>query len=183
MNCKRLLGFSTINTSSRPHKIIVFDLCFSKDNLLSLARQQYIYSTEAMKLLVIFTILYFVTPVSGHAQAGPQRCVSCSSSNCYKSTQKTKSCGRKCFTILLREHSPDDKPFIIKGCTSDQVFARRRCDNKCYEERKEFGSIKYYQCVYCCTGDKCNHGSQAKSGVILTFVSATLALVKYLYFY
>ena len=137
-----------------------------------------------MKLLVIFTILYYVTLVSGHAQAGPQRCVSCSSTNCYNSTQKTNFCGRKCFTILLREDSPDEKPVIIKGCTSDQVFARRRCDNKCYEEKKQFGGTEHYMCVYCCTGDKCNPGSlQTKSGVILTFVFATLALVKYLYFY
>ena len=78
------------------------------------------------------------------------------------------------------------KPFVIKGCTSDVVFTRRSCDNKCYDEKKTFGGIEHYTCVHCCTGDKCNSANSAgfhmRSGIILTFASTTLALKKYLYF-
>ena len=135
-----------------------------------------------MKCLVIvstvFTVLSIFVPCSVQAA---QQCVSCSSSDCYKSNLQTKSCERKCFTILMREDSWDEKPFIIKGCTSDQVFARRRCDNKCYDKKKEFGGTEHYMCVHCCTGDRCNPGSRVKSEIILTFVSTTLALVRYIY--
>jgi len=55
-------------------------------------------------------------------------------------------------------------------------------DNKCYDKKQEFGSTMHYICVHCCTGDKCNPASQMKGGIILTAVSATLALMKYLYF-
>ena len=58
--------------------------------------------------------------------------------------------------------------------------------NKCYDEKKTFGGIEHYMCVHCCTGDKCNSANSAgfhmRSGIILTFASTTLALIKYLYF-
>ena len=99
---------------------------------------------------------------------------------------KHQTCDRNCFTMLFREESWDEKPFIIMGCTSDMVFRRRSCDNKCYDEKKTFGGIEHYTCVHCCTGDKCNSENSAgfhmRSGIILTFASTTLALVKYLYF-
>ena len=63
----------------------------------------------------------------------------------------------------------------LKGCTSDMVFTRRSCDNKCYDEKKTFGGIEHYMCLHCCTGD-------IISGIISTFASTTLALVKYIYF-
>ena len=162
----------------------------------------------------LFTV-FFVLSVAFYAMSpssvdAAQQCVACSSSDCYKSNPSTRSCNRKCFTMLLREDSWDEKPFIIKGCTSDMVFTRRSCDNKCYEEKKTFGctsdmvftrrscdnkcyeekktfgSIEHYMCVHCCTGDKCNSANSAgfhmRSGIILTFASTTLALIKYLYF-
>ena len=74
----------------------------------------------------------------------------------------------------------------LKGCTSDMVFTRRSCDNKCYDEKKTFGGIEHYMCLHCCTGDKCKSANSAgfhmRSGIILTFASTTLALIKYLYF-
>lgn len=132
---------------------------------------------------VLSVAFYAINPSS--VEAG-QLCVACSSSDCYKSNPSTKSCDRKCFTMLFREESWDEKPFIIMGCTSDMVFRRRSCDNKCYDEKKTFGGIEHYTCVHCCTGDKCNSENSAgfhmRSGIILTFASTTLALVKYLYF-
>ena len=138
----------------------------------------------------LFTV-FFVLSVAFYAMSpssvdAAQQCVACSSSDCYKSNPSTRSCNRKCFTMLLREDSWDEKPFIIKGCTSDVVFTRRSCDNKCYDEKKTFGGIDHYMCVHCCTGDKCNSANSAgfhiRSGIILTFASTTLALIKYLYF-
>ena len=172
---------------------------------------------EAMKgvfiVCIVFMAFYAMTPFSVEAA---QQCVTCSSSGCYASNPSTKSCQRKCFTMLLRRKSRDQKPFMIKGCTSDQVFSRRRCqprpqgfslkwvgphpffkgkalgtrlrrcDNECYDEKKKFGGTNYHMCVHCCTGDNCNSdssgsaGFQMKSGIILTFASTTLAVVKYL---
>ena len=132
---------------------------------------------------IVFMAFYAMTPSSVEAA---QQCVTCSSSGCYVSNPSTKSCQRKCFTMLLRRKSRDQKPFVIKGCTSDQVFSRRRCDNECYDEKKKFGGTNYYMCVHCCTGDNCNSdssgsaGFQMKSGIILTFASTVLALMKYL---
>lgn len=113
-----------------------------------------------------------------------QQCMSCTSHDCYKSNPSTKYCDKKCFTILLREDSPDEeKPFKIKGCTTDVIFTRRRCDNKCYDEKKKFGGIEHYMCVHCCTGDKCNSPApQLKSGITMVFAFAVLALGKYFYF-
>ena len=83
---------------------------------------------EAMKgvfiVCIVFMAFYAMTPFSVEAA---QQCVTCSSSGCYASNPSTKSCQRKCFTMLLRRKSRDQKPFMIKGCTSDQVFSRRRC--------------------------------------------------------
>ena len=132
---------------------------------------------------IVFMAFYAMTPFSVEAA---QQCVTCSSSGCYASNPSTKSCQRKCFTVFLRGKSQDQKPFVIKGCTSDQVFSRLRCDNECYDEKKKFGGTNYYTCVHCCTGDNCNSdssgsaGFQMKSGIILTFASTALALVKYL---
>lgn len=135
---------------------------------------------ETMKLLVVMATLYCLVPAPVEAA---QQCVECTSSDCYESTLKTESCNEKCYTIHLRKDSPDEKkPFTVKGCTSDSLFYRRSCANKCYDKKKEFGSSMYYMCVYCCTGDKCNSGSQLKGGIMLTTVSATLVLMKYLYF-
>ena len=135
---------------------------------------------DAMNLLVIFAVLCCAFPVTEEAV---QQCVSCSSSACHESNPKTKSCDEKCYTILLRKKSPDEKdPFAVKGCTSDSLFYRRSCVNKCYEKKREFGSSMYYMCVHCCTGDKCNAGSRKKSGGIFVVVSATfVAVLKCLY--
>lgn len=133
-------------------------------------------------VVIVFSLFMAVCVLFPSSVEAAQQCVSCSSSDCLKSNPQTKSCDRKCFTLLLREDSRDEKPFVIKGCTSDQVFSRRRCDNKCYDKKQEFGSTMHYICVHCCTGDKCNPASQMKGGIILTAVSATLALMKYLYF-
>lgn len=146
-------------------------------SLTSLTRLQ--HSANAMNLLVISAVLYCVFPVT---EGAVQQCVSCSSSGCHESNPKTESCDEKCYTILLRKESPDEKdPFLVKGCTSDSLFYRRSCANKCYEKKKEFGSSMYYMCVYCCTGDKCNASSRMKSGVIFVVVFATLAMLKCLY--
>ena len=138
----------------------------------------------------LFTVSFVLTvafyAMSPSLVEAAQQCVACSSSDCYASNPSTKSCNKKCFAMLLREESWGEKPFIIKGCTSDMVFTRRSCDNKCYDEKKTFGGIEHYMCVHCCTGDKCNSANSAgfymRSGIILTFASTTLALVKYLYF-
>ena len=137
-------------------------------------------SAKAMNLLVILAVLYCVIPV---AEEAVQQCVSCSGSGCHESTPKTQSCNEKCYTILLRKDSPDQKdPFVVKGCTTDILFYRRSCVNKCYDKKKEFGSFMYYMCVYCCTGDKCNTCSRMKGGVVFVVVSATIALFKCLNF-
>ena len=88
---------------------------------------------------------------------------------------------------MLHDALTEEKPRPeMKGCTSDQVFSRRRCDNECYDEKKKFGGTNYYMCVHCCIGDNCNSdssgsaGFQMKIGIILTFASTALALVKYL---
>ena len=132
---------------------------------------------------VLSVAFYAMSPSSVEAV---QQCVACSSSDCYASNPSTTSCNGKCFTMLLREGSWDEKPFITKGCTSDMVFTRRSCDSKCYDEKKTFGGIEHYMCVHCCTGDKCNSANSAgfymTSGIIFTFASTILALVKYLYF-
>lgn len=133
-------------------------------------------------LVIVCFMFMALHPMAPSSVEAVQQCVSCSSSDCYGGNPSTKSCDKKCFSILLREDSPDEKPFIIKGCTSDQVFSRRRCDNKCYDKKQKFGGTMYYMCVHCCTGDKCNPGSQVTSGVILTFASTALVLVKCLYF-
>lgn len=128
-----------------------------------------------MNLLVMFAILSGVFPV---AEVAVQQCVSCSSSACRESTPETESCDEKCYTMLLRKDSPDEKdPFMVKGCTTDSLFYRRSCVNKCYDKKKEFGSSMYYMCVHCCTGDKCNACSELKSGVIFVVLTAALAMV------
>ena len=44
---------------------------------------------------------------------------------------------KKCLKILSRKDSPDEqKPFKIEGCTTDMIFTRGRCDNKCYDDRR-----------------------------------------------
>ena len=135
----------------------------------------------------LFTVFFVFSSVAFYAMSpssveAAQQCVACSSSDCYKSNPSTKSCNRKCFTMLLCEESWDEKPFIIKGCTSDMAFTRRSCDNKCYDEKKTFGGVEHYMCVHCCTEGKCNSANSAgfhmRSDIILTFASTTLALVK-----
>ena len=120
-----------------------------------------------------------------------QQCDSCTGSDCWVKTVTTKPCNRSCFTIELRQDSPDETdPFVVKGCTSDLVFMRRTCGNKCYDDKREFGSSMYYICVYCCTGDKCNQdhgkstsnfGSKIKDDVILTTLSVAIAVTKLLF--
>ena len=112
-----------------------------------------------------------------------QQCDSCTGDSCSVKTIKTEPCSESCYKLELRKDSPDDTdPFVVKGCTSDSLFYRRSCANRCYSSKREFGSGMYYMCVYCCTGDKCNQGSKAEGGVILITLVA-FAVTKYLYFH
>ena len=117
-----------------------------------------------------------VSSVLHYSAEAAQQCVSCSlTRDCFKATSPTLYCKGKCFKWLLRKNSPDEKPAVIKGCTSDTLFWRRTCIDDCYDTKREFGDGMYYTCIYCCTGDKCNPASQMKGGIILAAVSATLA--------
>jgi len=139
---------------------------------------------EAMKpIVVVFTVLIAVSAVLHYSAEAAQQCVTCSlTRDCFKATSPTMPCKGKCFKWLLRKNSPDEKPAVIKGCTSDSLFSyRRRCINDCYKRKREFGDGMYYTCIYCCTGDKCNPASQMKGGIILVAVSAALAVGKYLF--
>lgn len=132
-----------------------------------------------MKVLFVIATLSCVIPVSLEVT---QQCVSCTGGSCRTSTPKTKSCDEKCYTMLLRNKSPDqDDPFVVKGCTSDGQFYRRSCVNKCYDSKKEFGSSLYYMCVHCCSGDRCNSSSRVKGGIIMVVVFAGVALINYVF--
>ena len=132
-----------------------------------------------MKVLFVIAALICVIPASVEAT---QQCISCTSDGCQKRFPKTVSCDQKCYKMLLRKESPDkDDPYVAKGCTSDSLFYRSSCANKCYNSKKEFGSSLYYKCVYCCSGDKCNSCSQMKYGTIMVVMSAAIAVITYLY--
>ena len=135
-----------------------------------------------MKWIVI-TVLVFFFLVPTEAD---QQCISCDGNGCLQSSPKTSSCNGKCFTLLLRDDSPnyEKNPFIVKGCTKDYTFYGRSCVNKCYDDKKEFGSSEYYMCVYCCTGDECNKvtpgvgsASQMYGTLFSTVLSAALSII------
>ena len=150
-------------------------------NRTTLLRLFFTEKKSAPDMRVLFIIATVSVLIPAFAEASLQ-CVSCTGGSCETSNPKTEDCDEKCYTMELRKKSPDEEdPFVVKGCTSDSLFWRRSCVNKCYDS-KEFGSSLYYMCVHCCSEDKCNSCSRVKDGIIMVVVSAAIALVKYLYF-
>ena len=136
-------------------------------------------SAPDMKVFFILVTLSSVMPVFAEASL---QCVSCTGGSCETSNPKTEDCDEKCCTMELRKKSPDeDDPFVVKGCTSDGLFWRRLCVNKCYDSKRSLAH-RCTICVHCCSKDKCNSCSRVKDGIIMVVVSAAAALVKYLYF-
>lgn len=151
-------------------------------NRTTLLRLLFTEKKSAPDMRVLFIIATVSVLIPAFAEASLQ-CVSCTGGSCETSNPKTEDCDEKCYTMELRKKSPDEEdPFVVKGCTSDSLFWRRSCVNKCYDSKKEFGSSLYYMCVHCCSEDKCNSCSRVKDGIIMVVVSAAIALVKYLYF-
>ena len=143
-------------------------------NRTTLLRLFFTEKKSAPDMKVFFIIANISVLIPAFAEAS-LKCVSCTGGSCETSNPKTEDCDEKCYTMELRK-------IVVKGCTSDSLFWRRSCVNKCYDSKKKFGSSLYYVCVHCCSEDKCNSCSRVKDGIIMVVVSAAIALVKYLYF-
>lgn len=140
-----------------------------------------------MKLLqVAFTVLVLFA-LSSAAPKG-QQCLSCTNEECKKDNPRLRHCSQKCstFIILGSGDKPNyNKPHITKGCSTDGYVKKFGCDNKCYDKKYTVGSTKYWVCVYCCTGDKCNKagipgidaGLQLTGGFLTTLISAVFSLI------
>lgn len=133
--------------------------------------------------------VFLVLVVSALYRAAPQgqQCLNCEGKACNKDPPRTRYCSEKCstFVMLGRGDEPDyDNPYIKRGCSNDNYLRRFGCVNKCYDKKRRVGSDKYFVCVYCCTGGKCNKASipgidaglQLSGGVVTTMMSAGLSL-------
>ena len=113
-------------------------------NRTTLLRLFFTEKKSAPDMRVLFIIATVSVLIPAFAEASLQ-CVSCTGGSCETSNPKTEDCDEKCYTMELRKKSPDEEdPFVVKGCTSDSLFWRRSCVNKCYDSKKEFGSSLYY---------------------------------------
>ena len=148
-------------------------------NRTTLLRLFFTEKKSALDMKVFFIIATVSVLIPAFAEASLQ-CVSCTGGSSDTSNPKTEDCDEKCYTMELRKKSPDEEdPFVVKGCTSDSLFGRRSCVNKCYDSKKEFGSSLYYVCVHCCAEEKCNSCSRViiKDGIIMVVVSAAIQVL------
>ena len=132
-------------------------------------------------------LVFLVLASSALSTAAPQgqQCLSCTidkaigTDEC-KDTPRIRYCSEKCsyFVMLGRGDEPNyDKPYIVRGCSTDGYMRKFGCSSRCYNRKHTVGSDEYWVCTFCCTGDKCNKaalpgidaGLQLNGGLFTTF--------------
>ena len=140
-------------------------------------------------------LVFLVLALSALSPAAPQgqQCLSCTidkatgTDEC-KDSKRIRYCSEKCsyFVMLGRGDEPNyDKPYIVRGCSTDGYMRKFGCSNRCYNRKHTVGSDEYWVCTFCCTGDKCNKvalpgidsGLQLNGGLFTTFVAAAFSLI------
>ena len=138
---------------------------------------------------------FLVLALSALSTAAPQgqQCLSCTidkaigTDEC-KDTPRIRYCSEKCsyFVMLGRGDEPNyDKPYIVRGCSTDGYMRKFGCSSRCYNRKHTVGSDEYWVCTFCCTGDKCNTaalpgidaGLQLNGGLFTTLIAASFALI------
>lgn len=140
-------------------------------------------------------LVFLVLALLALSTAAPQgqQCLSCTidkaigTDEC-KDSPRIRYCSEKCsyFVMLGRGDEPNyDKPYIVRGCSTDGYIRKFGCSNRCYDRKHTVGSDEYWVCTFCCTGDKCNKaalpgidaGLQLNGGFFTTLVAAAFSLI------
>lgn len=139
--------------------------------------------------------VFLVLALSALSTAAPQgqQCLSCTidkaigTDEC-KDTPRIRYCSEKCsyFVMLGRGDEPNyDKPYIVRGCSTDGYMRKFGCSSRCYNRKHTVGSDEYWVCTFCCTGDKCNtaalpcidSGLQLHGGLFTTLIAAAFSVI------
>ena len=139
--------------------------------------------------------VFLVLALSALSTAAPQgqQCLSCTidkaigTDEC-KDTPRIRYCSEKCsyFVMLGRGDEPNyDKPYIVRGCSTDGYMRKFGCSSRCYNRKHTVGSDEYWVCTFCCTGDKCNtaalpgidSGLQLHGGLFTTLIATAFSVI------
>ena len=106
--------------------------------------------------------VFLVLALSALSTAAPQgqQCLSCTIDKAIgtyecKDTPRIRYCSEKCsyFVMLGRGDEPNyDKPYIVRGCSTDGYMRKFGCSSRCYNRKHTVGSDEYWVCTFCCTG-------------------------------